>query len=209
MKQSLELLGFVKTYHMKELLVKPDDLHHWLSLEKGDSPDWDELYKGYQATVDFPAYPWYQQHLERYPDAKVILTIRPFEKWYRSIQSTIWQAGPQTFPQKIAMLIKLAFNPRLRKVIQCVKLAKKMIFKVHFQGKFEDKETTEKIFNKHIEDVVAYVPTDQLLIYDVSEGWGPLCKFLNVQTPETEFPHLNKKENFKGMLVELMKGKMA
>ncbi len=84
-----------------------------------------------------------------------------------------------------------------------------MIFKVHFQGKFEDKAVAEKIFNKHIEDVKAYVPADKLLIYDVSDGWGPLCKFLGVPEPNEPLPHLNKKENFKEMLGELMKGQMA
>jgi hypothetical protein len=209
LKASLEKLGYMKTYHMKELLVHPEELHYWQTLEKTGSTNWDELYDGFQATVDFPCYPWYKQHMLRYPDAKVILTVRPFEKWYSSVQSTVWTAGPQTLPQKLAMMSKLLFNPRLRKVIQCVKLAKKMIFKVHLQGKFEDKAFAEKVFNQHIEDVKAHVPADKLLIYDVREGWGPLCKFLNVPEPTEALPHLNKKENFKGMLAELMKGNMV
>ena len=145
LKESLEILGYTKTYHMKELLVHPEDLHYWLTLEQTGSTDWDGLYKGFQATVDFPGYPWYKEHMKRYPDAKVILTVRPFEKWHTSVFSTIWQAGPQTLPQKLAMMSKLLFNPRLRSVIKCVKLAKKMIFAVHFQGKFEDKVAAEKI----------------------------------------------------------------
>ena len=209
LKESLEKLGYKKTYHMKELLVHPENLHYWTTLKETGSTQWDELYKGCQATVDFPAYPWYKEHMKQYPDAKVILTIRPFEKWHSSVFSTIWQAGPQTVPQKIAMLSKLLFNPRLRSVIKCVKLAKGMIFGVHFQGKFEDKAFAEKIFNKHIEDVKAYVPADKLLVYDVSDGWGPLCKFLGVPEPTEPLPHLNKKENFKAMLGELMKGNMV
>ena len=209
LKASLEKLGFMKTYHMKELLVHPEDLHYWTTLEETGSTDWDGLYDGFQATVDFPCYPWYKQHMVRYPDAKVILTVRPFEKWYTSVQSTVWTAGPQTLPEKLAMMSKLLFNPRLRKVIQCVKLAKKMIFKVHLEGRFEDKAFAEKVFNQHIEDVKAHVPADKLLIYDVRDGWGPLCKFLNVPEPEEELPHLNKKENFKTMLKGLMKGEMV
>jgi hypothetical protein len=209
LKESLEKLGYMKTYHMKELLVHPENLHYWLSLKETGTTKWEELYKGFQATVDFPAYPWYKEHMKRYPDAKVILTVRPFEKWHTSVFSTIWQAGPQTVPQKIAMLSKLLFNPRLRSVIKCVKLAKEMIFKVHFQGKFEDKAFAEKMFNKHIEDVKAHVPADKLLVYDVSDGWGPLCRFLGVPEPNEPLPHLNKKENFKEMLGHLMKGEMV
>ncbi|MDQ3683403.1 MAG: sulfotransferase family protein [Bacteroidota bacterium] len=209
LKESLEKLGYTKTYHMKELLVHPENLPYWTSLKETGTTKWDELYNGFQATVDFPAYPWYKEHMKRYPDAKVILTVRPFEKWHSSVFSTIWQAGPQTLLQKLGMLSKLLFNPRLRSVIKCVKLAKEMIFKVHFQGKFEDKAEAEKIFNKHIADVKAYVPADKLLVYDVSEGWGPLCRFLNVPEPNEALPHLNKKENFKEMLGHLMKGEMV
>ncbi|CAN5370793.1 sulfotransferase family protein [soil metagenome] len=209
LKASLEKLGYIKTYHMKELLVYPENLHYWLTLKNTGTTNWDELYNGYQATVDFPGYPWYKEHMKRYPDAKVILTVRPFEKWYLSIQSTIWQAGPQTIPQKLAMISKLLFNPRLRSVIKCVKFAKSSIFGVHLEGKFQDKAFAEKVFNNHIENVKAYVPEKQLLIYDVSEGWGPLCKFLELPEPLEPLPHLNKKENFKGMLAELLKGNMV
>ncbi len=194
---------------MKELLVHPENLHFWLRLKETGTTNWDELYKDYQATVDFPAYPWYKEHMKKYPEAKVILTVRPFEKWYTSIQSTIWQAGPQTISQKIAMMSKLLFNPRLRSVIKCVKFSKQTIFGAHLQGRFEDKAFAEKTFNRHIEEVKAHVPAEKLLVYDVSEGWGPLCRFLGVPEPTEPLPHLNKKENFKEMLVELMNGNMV
>ncbi len=209
LKESLEKLGYMKTYHMKELLVHPENLKYWLALKETGTTQWDELYDGYQATVDFPGYPWYKEHMKQYPDAKVILTVRPFEKWHSSVSSTILKAGPQTLGQKLAMMSKLLFNPRLRSVIKSVKLAKEMIFKVHFQGKFEDKVAAEKIFNQHIEDVKKYVPADKLLIFDVSEGWTPLCKFLGKPEPDEPIPHLNKKENFKEMLGHLMKGEMV
>ena len=128
---------------------------------------------------------------------------------YASISSTIWKAGPQTLPQKLVMMSKLLMNPRLRKVIKCVKFAKSTIFKNHFQGRFADKEFAEKIFNEHIAKVKAFVPPEKLLIYDVSEGWAPLCEFLRKPLPSTPLPHLNKKENFRVMLGELMKGNMA
>lgn len=206
LKASLEELGYQKTYHMKELLMRPEDLPHWNALQQTGTTHWDELYEGYQATVDFPAYPWYKEHLERYPDAKVILTVRPFENWYTSVKSTIWQAGPQTLPQKLGMMSKLLFNPRLRSVIKCVKFAKGHIFQDHFQGRFEDKAHTEKLFHQHNEEVQSYVPAEKLLVYDVREGWGPLCEFLGKSEPADPLPHLNKKEDFKTMLGELMKG---
>lgn len=209
LKECLQILGYTKTYHMKELLVNPDDLHFWTTLKETGTTDWDNLYDGFAATVDFPGYPWYKQHMKQYPDAKVILTVRPFAKWYTSVNSTIKNAGPQTVSQKIMAMAKLAVSSRFRKVIKCVKFAKQTIFAQELQGKFEDKVAAEKIFDQHIADVKAYVPADKLLVWDVSEGWGPLCKFLNLAIPNEPFPHANKKENFKEMLGELAKGNMV
>lgn len=209
LKRSIEMLGLGKTYHMKELLVNPDMLHHWLELEEKRTTDWDALYEGYEATVDFPGYPYYKEHMERYPDAKIILTVRPFDKWYESVYNTIWQAGPQTLPEKLKMMWKLATNPRLRKVIKCIKMVKRIFIGKQFEGKFQDKAFVEKEWNRHIQEVKDFVPADKLLVYDVRDGWGPLCEFLGVPEPKDPLPHLNKKENFKNMLPQLMKGNMT
>jgi hypothetical protein len=44
-----------------------------------------------------------------------------------------------------------------------------------------------------------------LLVFDVSEGWKPLCEFLNLPVPKEDFPHLNKKENFHAMVKGMIK----
>jgi len=209
LKRSLEILGYSKTYHMKELLVNPDKLPLWLKLEETGETDWDKLYDGYMATVDFPSYPWYFEHMNHYPDAKVILTVRDFEAWHKSAHSTIYQAGPQNFSEKIQMLIRIFTNPRLAKVVNCIKFVKRQFWAKQFEGRFLDKEFAEKIWFEHIEEVKAKVPADRLLVYDVRDGWEPLCTFLGKPVPSEPLPHLNKKENFKTMLAELMKGNMV
>lgn len=209
LRESLEKLGYVKTYHMKNLLLHPENLQYWTKLNETGTTEWDELYNGYQATVDFPAYPWYKEHMKQYPDAKVILTVRPFEKWHDSVYSTVWQAQHPSELERMEMQKKLVANPRLQSVMKCVQFAKEIIMEKHFQGKFLDKAFAEKVFNKHTEDVKAYVAEDKLLVFDVSEGWGPLCKFLGVPEPHEPLPHTNKREDFKAMLGEIMKGQMA
>jgi hypothetical protein len=209
LRESLEQLGFVKTYHMKNLLTNPHNLQYWITLKETGTTNWEALYDGYQATVDFPAYPWYKEHLTRYPDAKVILSTRPFEKWHESVYSTIWQAQNPSEEQRAEMQQKIAANPGLAKSIKCVQFAKQVIMEEHFQGRFLDKTFAEEVFNKHIEEVKASVPVDKLLVYDVSEGWAPLCNFLNVPEPQEPLPHTNKREDFKAMLEELMKGELV
>lgn len=206
LKKSLEILGISKAYHMKELLNNPDKLPLWKQLDDTGTTDWDTLYDGFQASVDFPCYPWYKEHMERYPDAKVIMTVRPFEPWYNSVYNTIWQAGPQTIPAKLGMMAKMAFNPRVRKTIMCIKWFKGVFWHKILNDKFLDKVYVEEYVNRHLEEVKAHVPADKLLVYDVRDGWGPLCEFLGKPMPEQDLPHLNKKENFKTMLKGILKG---
>lgn len=208
LRESLELLGLSKTYHMKHLLVHPENLHYWTTLRTTGTTNWEELYDGYEATVDFPCYPWYKEHMKQYPDAKVILSLRPFEKWYISFYSTIWQAQNPPEAEREAMGVKVAADPRLQSVMKVMGFAKQTMNEDHFQGKFLDKEFMEEVFNKHNEEVKAYVPAEKLLVFDVSEGWEPLCKFLGVEVPAEPLPHTNKKEDFKQMIDELMQGNL-
>ena len=209
LKRCLETLGYNHVYHMKELLVNPERLHYWKQLSETGDTDWENLYEGYDATVDFPGYPWYKEHMKQYPDAKVILTVRDFEAWYKSVDNTVYRAGPQTPFEKIKMMGKLLINPRARNVVKCIKFFKGVFFAKELQGKFLDKEYAKQVWENHISDVKAYVPQEKLLVYDVRDGWGPICKFLGVPEPAEPLPHLNKKENFKAMLPELMKGNMV
>ncbi|GJM29418.1 MAG: hypothetical protein DHS20C17_20530 [Cyclobacteriaceae bacterium] len=210
LKRCLEMLGISRCYHMKELLVNPDQLPLWLELENTGTTNWEQLYDGFQGTVDFPCYPFYRQHLEKYPEAKVILTIRDFDCWYKSVKSTVWTAGPQNLGQKLVMLGRMISAARVRKVVNCVGFVKRMLWQKQFHGRFEDPAFAQEIFNQHIEDVKANVPADQLLVYDIREGWGPLCQFLGVSEPSEELPHLNKRETFKTMMQSLIKtGKMV
>ena len=61
-----------------------------------------------------------------------------------------------------------------------------------FKDNFSDRKSVQIIYNKHIEDLKKTIPSDRLLLYSVHEGWGPLCKFLNVDRPgNVSFPKVN------------------
>ena len=48
-------------------------------------------------------------------------------------------------------------------------------------------------YRKHNAYVRSHCKKDQLLEFNVTEGWGPLCQFLSREVPkETPFPHVNK-----------------
>ena len=188
LKVALEDLGLAKCYHMTEVLAHLDHAVVWDDAAQGVSVDWDSLFNGYQATVDWPGCTFYEQLMQKYPDAKVILTLREPERWYESARQTIYQART-TFPRWLLLL-----NPRTKVF---TKMLDRVVWQGTFQGRFEDRSFAIEVFNRHNERVRQTVPPGQLLVYEVREGWEPLCKFLELPAPAGKpFPHLNDAAEF-------------
>lgn len=209
LKKALQILGYNDTYHFKDLIAHPEKLKFWEELEATGSTDFESLFKGYVASVDFPGYPYYRILAERYPEAKVILTTRDLDAWYKSTHQTVWKAGPQTVPAKLILLFKMLFIARLRQTFMCIKFMRRVYLNKQFNGQFISEEHAKKVFVAHMNEVSKNIPAANLLVYQVSDGWEPLCKFLGHPIPDEEFPHLNKKEHFhamvKGMINEASK----
>jgi hypothetical protein len=51
-------------------------------------------------------------------------------------------------------------------------------------------------FYVHNEAVKAAVPAHRLLVYQVKDGWGPLCASLGVPAPTDPFPRTNDRGEF-------------
>ncbi len=60
----------------------------------------------------------------------------------------------------------------------------------------DEKAYVLDVLEKHIAEVKRRVPPERLLVYDVKEGWEPLCAFLGIEVPDGPFPRLNDKETF-------------
>ncbi|HLX40950.1 MAG TPA: sulfotransferase [Ktedonobacteraceae bacterium] len=181
-KNALEELDLRPCYHMTELFHRPDAEEQWEAIVAGAPVDWNAVFAGYQATVDWPACTYYQELMQVYPEAKVLLTVRDPEKWYESVRSTIYVVSRQ----------RLA-DSRHGRMIDA------LIWKRTFDGKFEDKDYALAVFHHHIEEVKQHVPPEKLLVFDVKEGWEPLCAFVGAKVPEdTPFPQLNDRGSFLG-----------
>lgn len=155
-----------------------------------DAPvDWDKVYEGYDAAIDWPTTAFWERLMKYYPDAKIILTVRDAEGWYKSAMNTIFnpdnfkQLGPDTPEQR-------------RKVVE---MAREVVVEGYFGGveALKDKEAMCKKFNEHIEYVKSVVPADRLLVLGLGEGWEPLCKFLGKEIPNEPYPKTNSTEEFK------------
>ena len=53
------------------------------------------------------------------------------------------------------------------------------------------KDESIQFYKDWVQHVKDTVPKDRLLVFEVKEGWEPLCKFLNLPEPNEPFPRLN------------------
>ena len=188
LKAALEILGYDKCHHMTEVIQTGSGILWYRKLE-GEDIGWEEIFEGYEATVDWPSAAWWKELTDYYPDAKVILTVRDPDKWYRSITETIYPLST-LMPGWLGLVI-----PRLRGFL---KIARRIPWENTFHGRIEDPAYAKRIFNEHMVTVKDTIAPERLLVYEISEGWEPLCNFLNVPVPlETPFPRVNEGHEIK------------
>jgi hypothetical protein len=184
LKTALEQLGFGRCYHMVEVMKNPSHLKRWADIMHGGKADWEKLFRGYQATMDWPGAVYYKDLMTVYPESKIILTVRDPESWHRSMMHTIYQAG-RGFFGRISYVIP--------SVHQFLNAMEKAIWQDVFHNRLEDKAHAIEVFKNHIEEVKHVVPRERLLIFEAKHGWEPLCSFLNVPVPvDKPYPHKNK-----------------
>jgi hypothetical protein len=217
LKAALEKLGFVPCYHMVEVTRQPGHGTFWKEAirkwERGEPIAWDEVFGNYRATVDFPAANFYAELTEAYPEAKVVLTVRDPQRWYDSARSAFGNI-PTIDPSRarghlIAKAMSLLF-PTLWQAMSAMQEMREGSG-MAFDGSPEDKEHATKEFERHIREVKERVPARRLLVYEVKQGWVPLCEFLGVEAPREPFPRLNERDQFpelmrRAMLSELPRG---
>ena len=191
LKVALEKLGFGPCYHMTEVFAHPEHASFWLSAWRGEPVDWEGVLGAYEAAVDWPACTFYETLLERNPEARVILNVRDPERWYESVKNTIYELSvvvPRHPVYRIGYKLVSLFVFRGPGNIN---LADEIIWDGTFDGRFEDEAYAIEVFERHNERVRQRVPTERLLVYEVKDGWGPLCEFLGVDVPDEPYPRTN------------------
>jgi hypothetical protein len=61
---------------------------------------------------------------------------------------------------------------------------------------FPPKEAMIARFNAHNDQVRRIVAPERLLVFEASQGWDPLCRFLGRPLPEIPYPRVNDAEQF-------------
>ncbi len=192
LKNALEKLGLGPCYHMFEVIERPDHIEMWHRKAFGGAIDWDLLFKDFQSTVDWPSARYWRELADYYPDAKVLLSLRDPESWYKSMTETIFAAMKIPLPD--------GAPPARRTQAEMVR---KMIMQDTFGGSFEDKAHAIDVFNRHNDEVKRSVPPARLLVFEAKQGWEPLCRFLGVPVPGEPFPHLNDTAEIQARIKEM------
>jgi hypothetical protein len=79
-------------------------------------------------------------------------------------------------------------------------MVRRLVLEQTFEDDFEDRAHAIEVFNRHNEEVKAAFDDDRLLVFEASEGWEPLCKFLGKPLPKEDFPRVNDSASFKQRL---------
>ena len=176
LKLALEQIGYGPCYHMTEVMLEPENAAHWMRAVNGN-PDWDATFKGYVSTVDFPGCTFWRELSQVYPEAKVLLSVRNPQTWFESTQATIFSE----------MAIRAISQSPMGQFLE------KTVWNT-FANRIHDRDFMIETFERHNAEVVRTIPAERLLVYEASQGWEPLCTFLNVPVPETPFPRANSRE---------------
>lgn len=185
LKLALEMLLSGRCYHMAEALGTAGHLDRWLDVAAG-RPDWDGLFEGYVATVDFPGAIYWQALADHYPGAKIVLSVRDPERWFASTQETI-------------------FSTRFKQIQAGTKWAQmsRATTEALVGGDVNDRATVIAAFDAHNAQVRSAFGPDRLLVFEARDGWDPLCGFLGVPVPECGYPHVNSSAEFESLLALL------
>jgi hypothetical protein len=174
---ALEILGFGPCHHMADVNSSDRQKAMWRAAGRGEPVDWEEIYDGFQSAVDWPTAHFWRELADYYPEAKIILTVRDPDAWLKSVSETIaLTMGPDANPESFGVAV-------IRNKV--------------FGNRIGDAEHVKAVFNAHNAEVIATIPKSRLLVYEVKQGWPPLCAFLGVPIPDEPFPMTNTTQGFR------------
>jgi hypothetical protein len=186
LQAALEQLFGGPCYHMMKVFGHPDHVPLWHAATEGTMPDWDALFEGYAAAVDWPASAFWRQLSEHYPDSPVLLSTRDTaEQWWHSADRTIFEVFKGTtarppgsdewFEMTKALFLNTFADPR-------------------------DKDACIAAYERHNAEVRGTIPADRLIDWKPEDGWEPICERLGLPVPDEPFPVANTTPQFREML---------
>ena len=181
LKLALERLLGAPCYHMLELFERPADVPQWEHAVRDGPADWNAVFDGYGAALDFPVSLFYDVLMDAYPDALVLLsTRRDPETWWQSMAATV--------------------IPAISRVTDDPPPLEKMLFDVistRFTADWPDRDVCIAAYHRHNDAVRGRVPAERLIEWQPGDEWAPLSRALDLPEPSEPFPHVNTTAEFR------------
>lgn len=183
LKIALEQLLGGRCHHMMEMFGNQPQIEGWTDAIEGRPVDWHALLAEYVALVDWPGGSFWPELHEAFPDALVLLSVRPAEDWYKSASNTIFLAMDNMPPD---------MKPWMDEVTK--------LFHDRFSDDLGNPTVMMEAFERHNAAVRAAIPSSQLLEWRPGDGWEPICDRLGLPVPAEPFPLTNTTDDFRTMM---------
>jgi len=192
MAAALRQLGYTVYDYMEQYEEIGDELMK-ISKYGGTVEDFRRIFEGVDAVTDIPAYHYWEQILEAFPDAKIIHCERDSEdKWYVS-----WERQLRSGDIFIGKLVGRC-SPSWWKFFNYNEVVVTPILGTMIDDSlFRTKRLNELLFRmayrRHNACIASRAPKHKLLMWNLGDSWQKLCEFIGEPVPEGPFPHQNKK----------------
>jgi len=201
-KVAMDVLGITPCYHMQNVFADLDEGPRWhAALTSTEALE--EIVDSSESVIDWPGSYHWRALMDLYPDAKVLLSVRSGESWAKSMQQTIWAMLYADNLLGHITSVHCDVDPKWRFYIDMMRGMWETSGLADADSTAESLAAAMEAYN---EDVIATVPADRLLVWRITDGWAPLCEFLDVAVPDQPFPHINESEGFETAIV---RGAMA
>lgn len=201
LKAALERLLGGPCYHTSELFEHLEHTPLWRDALRGRTPDWETLFSGFVAGVDWPVGRFWRELTDRYPDALVLLSRRDTaDTWHRSMDATVLRERRRVLrtgtdvdvgDEELAAAERPAWAERAtleqaRALLEVFDLMNGTAFPDP-----DDRDALLASYERHLDEVRATVPPSRLLEWQPGDGWPPLCGALGLPIPDEPFPYEN------------------
>ncbi|KAF2258537.1 hypothetical protein CC78DRAFT_445516, partial [Lojkania enalia] len=165
----------------------------WPSVNSSRTPpftkaDWDQIWgTEYDVCTDL-ASPFVEQLIKSYPDAKVVIVKRDFEKWWPSFKSQVLDT---LFDRNWFFTFWIPANILRIRAPQAMEKVHYGFFSVQ-QPEDITEEVAHQTYEAYYERIRNMVPAEKRLEYTMGDGWEPLCEFLGKHVPDLPFPRINE-----------------
>ena len=182
LKEALERLLGGRCYHMSVIPGHPFALGDgWNRALAGDTPDWDQLFDGYVATVDWPTSMFWRELSEANPEALVLLSVR-------DTAETWWHSADETF----LPVARRALAPDWKEGRGLLTLLERFAE----TRQWDDPATLMAAYERHSAEVRQTIPRHRLLEWRAAEGWAPICRAVGEPVPDLPFPWSNRRSDW-------------